>query len=180
MAIELQRGDASVLNELSCELGGVHKIAFKEDIKTFNGYTYRTESCIIRIYSKDIVYDLINKNVLPNKTNKKDFPICNHLFFEFLRGFFDGDGCIYINPRKQISAKFTNANLDFLNYLLKEIQKRLSISGSIYKETDKKYILMYYRKSDVKILLDSMYENSNCCFLNRKYEIYKSYYGSPA
>lgn len=180
LGIEIKDSDIKLLEDFNNELGGVHNITLKHNKKSFNGYKYETDSCVIRIYSKKIVDDLISLNVCQNKTNETDFPVCDNYFFDFLRGFNDGDGCISIDKRKHIRLQFVNSNILFLEYLHKSIKTLLGIDGSIYKEKDKKYQLTYFRQADVKIILDKLYKNSNCQLLNRKYEIYKSYYGSPA
>ena len=177
LGIELNKEDSYILDMFNKELGNVHNVEFKHSKKNFNGYTYETNSCIIRIYSKEIVDDLFNLNILQNKTNKIEYPICDEYFFDFLRGFMDGDGCIYLNKnKKSLNVHFTNSNPQFLEYLKKEIKTRIDIEGSIYKEKEKKYRLYYFRKDDVKILLDKIYENSETK-LFRKFNIYKSFYG---
>lgn len=180
LAIEINSQDCDLLYEFNEELGGVHKILLKHNRKSFNGYDYETDSCIIRVYSKDIVEDLMELGVVPNKTNEISFPTCNNYFWDFVRGFNDGDGCIYVNPRNYISVKFVNSNEAFLKYIKEKIFDNLGIKGSIYKEKDKKYQLTYFRQSDVKLLLDHLYQNDEHPRLDRKYEIYKSYYGLPA
>lgn len=179
LGIELQDSDIGLLEDFNNELGGVHNITLKHSKKNFNGYNYETDSCVIRIYSKRLTDDLIRLNVNQNKTNLVDFPMCNNYFFDFLRGFNDGDGCISVNKRNYIKLQFVNSNKLFLEYIQISIKNILGINGSIYKETDKKYQLTYFRQSEVKIILDKLYENSNCQLLKRKYKIYKSYYGSP-
>lgn len=180
LGIELQKDDVKLLQDFNKELGNVHKITFKHSHKQFNGYEYETDSCLIRIYSKEIVCDLINHNIHPNKTNRDEFPICQNFFFDFLRGFMDGDGCIHVSNKKSIQLQFTNSNCEFLKYIKDTINGMLNIDGHIYKEKDKKYRLVYFRKDDVKNVLDKIYEDSNCQLLNRKYNLYKSFFGSPS
>ena len=180
LGIELNINDVKLLEDFNSEFNNVHRISFKHSCKEFNGYQYETDSCILRIYSKKITDGLLSHNVYPNKTNRKEFPTCDEFFFEFLRGFMDGDGCIHVSKNNHIILKFTNSNIDFLEYLRDVIDTRLNIKGHIYKETDKKYQLTYFRQNDVKIVLDKIYENKDCQFLERKYDVYKSYYGSPA
>ena len=125
--------------------------------------------CSIRIYSINIVKDLIKNGVVQNKTNSIIYPIINNeiLFYHFLRGFLDGDGCIWKN-KNRFSVKFTNSNNIFLEYL----QEKLSTYGflsSIYKENDKKYNL--YIRGDVVKFLNKIYDNSNL-YLKRKHQLY--------
>ena len=180
LGIELKQTDIELLECFNRELGNVHKIHIQHKHKNFNGYQYETDSCIIRIYSKKIVKDLMNLSVYPNKTNRNEFPKCDNLFWDFFRGFNDGDGCLHISKRNHMFIQLTNSNKDFLNYLKDNIYLLLNIQGSIYQETDHKYRLVYFRKNDVKLLLDTIYKDENCIKLQRKYNIYKSHYGSPS
>lgn len=81
LGIELNEKDVKLLEKFNNELNGVHKIYFKHKKKKFNGYNYETDSCIIRIYSKNIVCDLMKLNIFPNKTNREEFPECSKFFF---------------------------------------------------------------------------------------------------
>ena len=179
LGIELKQTDIELLECFNKELGDVHKIYTQHKHKTFNGYQYETDSCIIRVYSQEIVEDLVNLSVYPNKTNRNEFPKCDNLFWDFFRGFNDGDGCLHISKRNHMFVQLTNSNKDFLEYLRDTICSLLDIKGSIYKETDHKYRLVYFRKNDTKLLLDTIYKDENCMKLQRKYNIYKSHYGSP-
>lgn len=180
LGMELHINDRYILEELNKDLGEQHIILNKHSYKEFNGYSYETDSSVIRVYSKKIVKDLERHNIVPNKTYCSEFPKCNDLyFFDFLRGFCDGDGCIYTNDKK-ICVQFINSNKGFLEYLSKEIEEKINIKGHIYKEKEKKYRLSYYNPDDVLILLNNMYYNKNNHFLKRKYEKFKSYYGFTA
>ncbi|MCM1315253.1 MAG: LAGLIDADG family homing endonuclease [Alistipes senegalensis] len=177
LGIELKDTDEDLLKCLNNELGGVHKVIHTEKNVSFNGYNYRTHNCVIRVYSKQIIQDLISNDVVPNKTKDKTFPKCNNYFWDFVRGFMDGDGCIYVNPRNYISVKFVNANVDFLNYIKDTIFQLVNIKGTIYKEKENKYQLVFFVQKDVRYLLNYIYYDTNNQYLERKYNIYKSYYG---
>ena len=175
--LDIQHQDSYLLEELNKELGGVHTVTFRKRGQSFNGYTYTSHGAILRILSKEIVEDLINHNVLPNKTLQSDFPKCQNFFWDFLRGFNVGDGCLYVNSKSLLMyEQLTNANRNFLEYLENEIYARLRIRGSVYKENDRKFRLVYFRKQDTKLLLDEIYKDENCVKLSRKFSIYKSHY----
>lgn len=177
LGIELNSRDDYILQKFAENLGNVHNVEYKHQEKSFNGYNYSTDSCVLRIYSKQICEDLIKLNVVPNKTNSELYPKCNNFFFDFLRGFLDGDGCIYVDKKNRIMINFTNSNYDFLNYINNQVNSLIGISGKIYKEKDKKYRLVFFRQNDIYILLDKIYENLSNSYLVRKYDIYMSYYG---
>lgn len=178
LGIELNIKDIQVLKDFNKALGNVHKIQEKYNEKEFNGYKYNTHSCILRVYSKHIVDDLIKLNILPNKTYKKEYPKCDKYFYDFLRGFLDGDGSIY-KSKNVLYVKFTNSNYNFLKYIKNTVENNIKINMSIYKENDNKYNLCVTKKEDCKKLLEKLYEDKNCQKLNRKYELYKTNYGSP-
>lgn len=174
--IDIQNEDAYILEKLNSELGGVHTVTYRRQEKCFNGYTFSSHSAILRILSKEIVEDLMALNIHPRKTYRDEFPICTDYFWDFFRGFNDGDGCLYVNSRNLMFVQLTNANKQFLEYLENEIRTRLHIKGSFYIEKDWKHRLVYFRKDDTKLLLDEIYKEPNCVKLNRKYDIYQSYY----
>lgn len=85
---------------------------------------------------------------------------------------------MHVSKNNHMFVQLTNSNKYFLEYLQDNISLLLNIKGSIYKETDNKYRLVYFRKNDTKLLLDTIYKDKNCIKLQRKYNIYESYYGS--
>lgn len=56
----------------------------------------------------------------------------------------------------------------------------LNINSAIYKEKDKKYNLCINKKDDCKKFLDSIYQYDGCQKMDRKYDLYKKFYGSPS
>lgn len=175
LGIELCDIDEQQLIDFNNELGCVHDISHGHYEKYICGYNNisATDTVCIRIYSKQIVEDLIRHNVLENKTLKSEYPIVNDgLFFDFLRGYIDGDGCIYVNNDK-ISASqvtITSSHCEVLNY----IKTKLSLYGIksyIYKEKENKYRICINHKNAIK-LLDMIYYDKDVQKLNRKYQKY--------
>ena len=128
---------------------------------------------VLRVYSKQVVTDLINHGIVPNKTNSTIFPHCEQFFQDFVRGYLDGDGCIYINyagsnPHTYIS--FTCSNEAFLAMMRDSIESAIGITGHIYKETDRKYKLVYFKDSDIPVLLNWIYYDPTATMLTRKRE----------
>ena len=81
------------------KLGGQNIISHKEpSLVKINGVeTVSGHSDVLRVYSKNLVLGLINNGVEPNKTKKTICPkIDNEFFFDFLRGYIDGDGCYFV------------------------------------------------------------------------------------
>lgn len=173
LGIELQYSDKEHLEKLNELIGGVHKVTRRKRSQKFNGYEYVSDLASLRIFSVDIVSDLLNNGIDFNKTKSSLFPkVDEKLFFQFLRGFMDGDGCIHINKKNRVVVSFTNSNVEFLNYISDEVYRQIGVRGHIYKEKELKYRLQYLKKSDTKKLLDKIYEDKLCCKLDRKYDKY--------
>ncbi|WP_099301834.1 LAGLIDADG family homing endonuclease [Bacillus sp. Marseille-P3800] len=172
--------------ELGIELGIIdkkHLFKFNHSIKgnyqvfetlkpksIYNGLVFKERTTSrIRIYSTKYFKDLKNLGVLPDKTNKTNHPIIEGDFFmPFLRGFLDGDGCIYSSRMVHL----TNANENFLKYIKVYLSSNYNIEARLYKEKDKKYRLLFSKKHSVSSLLSHLYENSTI-HLDRKYNLYK-------
>lgn len=71
----------------------------------------------------------------------------------------DGDGCIYFNKGIPY-VKFTNANIEFLEYINKKIYSLSGIKGSIYTEFKTKNNLCFTRRKTNIVLLNLIYNNS--------------------
>ena len=175
LGINIQSGDIELLKDFNNELGGVHNITYSHDEKYIcnNLKMSITDSVTLRIYSKNIVNDLIKNKVIQNKTQSQIFPVVeDNLFFDFLRGYIDGDGCIYVNQNK-ISASqvhITSSHDEVLNYIKNKLFL-YGISSRVYKEKENKYRIYINHKSALK-LLDMIYYDENVQKLNRKYEKY--------
>ena len=103
----------------------VHHIQkFKEAIEATNPIYYqnKTNSAVrLRINSKKTCLDLIDKGIVPNKSLILEPPknVLQNLIRHWIRGYFDGDGCISIRPkrkgRKRVTILGTNEVCEFIS-----------------------------------------------------------------
>lgn len=170
-AMQLQSEDKYILEKINDELGGVHHISHinpKEKIidghKTISGH-----QDYLRVYSKDIVDDLISHGIVPDKTHNYEIPIFpQEYFFDFLRGYIAGDGCYY-NSGKNVYMHITCA----CSYVLEWIQQILQsyeINTYIKKEKELKYRLYCTNTNDMKTLMNLLYYDGCALYLYRKYD----------
>ena len=117
---------------------------------------------------------LLSIGLMPNKSKIiGSIKIPEQLFFDFLRGSFDGDGCSYsyFDPRWKSSfmfyTTFTSASTLHILWLQEEISSRLGIRGHITKGLASVYQLKY-AKADSLLLLRKMYYQKNLLSLTRK------------
>jgi hypothetical protein len=149
-----------------------HLKKFKETIKSHHKISKWKDYVSISVYSKKMYKDLVNLGCVPNKS-KKDLSlpnISNNLIKHFIRGYFDGDGNIYIYNG--------NVNVSFYGnkHLLKEIQNFLFENGVVdhlNKITDcNGCFRIKYSCNHGNKLLNFMYKNSTVS-LDRKRSVWE-------
>lgn len=173
-AIMLGVKDKGHLKKLNKSLNGNIEVATRLKGTGF-GDGKLHEMATIRLYSVDLVNDLISWGCVPNKVKHMTFPtISKEYYWSFIRGFFDGDGSISFNKQRQIpKCDFASTSYDFLQ----------TIRGFLFEEK----ICSYYtqEKSGVWHLcinsmencvefLDKMYGDATI-YLDRKYNRYIQY-----
>lgn len=124
---------------------------------------------------------LLKIGLMPRKSKKlKALKIPKKYFFDFLRGHFDGDGCIYsyFDPRWKKSfmfyTVFCSASKDHILWLREKIYHMLPIRGHINRaglHSDGKgliYQLKFAKRESLK-LIPYLYQNENFPYFQRKF-----------
>lgn len=158
----IHQKDIEILEFIKKELG------CDQDIKYFN--TKTTPAIRLYIGSKIIAQDLKELGIENKKTFRlkipKDMP---DLFFpDFLRGYFDGDGCATLKRNKQLHCQMVSVSYDFLV----EIRRKCDNIGYIYNSKTSKNNNVYYwhlNQHDSWKFRDLIY-NGNFC-LQRKHDV---------
>jgi hypothetical protein len=106
---------------------------------------------------------------VPQKTKIVTYPkIDESLHKHFIRGVFDGDGCVYLNKNnRDVKATLVSASLEFLVYI-KNITDQINIRSSI-RSYNTYYVLSYSGNGASKQFLHFIYDDSTL-FLKRKKE----------
>lgn len=94
VTITLQSSDSQILYDIKNEIGYEAPIKFR----TYN----ECERATLDICNKHIALKLHELGLVPNKTLILKFPdwLSEEFYPHFVRGYFDGDGCITSNNRK--------------------------------------------------------------------------------
>ena len=189
LSMGLQPQDKYILEKLNEELGGYGSFYHRnEEIHHINNLPTQTRGLdSLSVYSKEVVYNLINQGIVPNKTYSDVFPmIDNQYFFDYLRGYIDGDGCYYFSGHEKLNIEIDCHSKKNLEY----IQSRLSdydICTYIYevKRSYKNgfgtlYSLRCTNESHCIKLLHYLYHEDGVFCLQRKYEKIKHLLGFAA
>lgn len=169
--IELQKNDYNHLQKFNKSIKGNIEVKYRKRVCNLNNKEY--ETCFIRLYSKNIVNDLIKNGVIENKSLSIELPkIDDNLMKHFIRGYFDGDGCItknsHKNGKKYIKCDFTCGSELFVNQLRQYLNNN-NIKSYISKEDNKPFRLIIGGMKNCDIFLNYIYEDCNI-YLDRKYK----------
>lgn len=137
----------------------------------------------IQITNIKVCKDLMKLGILPRKThNLGRLEIPNKYFPDFVRGFFDGDGTVYIykvNGVWQIKAEFVSSSSSFIEGFNQQLCAYLDIpQKSVHKFKPKDRMTQYnicFYVDDCRKLEKLIYKNSSCLCLERKYKIFKKW-----
>lgn len=139
-----------------------------------------TNKCSVYLYSNKMSQNLFNLGIKPDKSTslqKLSMDLSDDLINHFIRGYFDGDGCVfeskvkYGKNKEKISliAGFTFVGtFDFLTY----INQKLPFSVKNLKKDERtqgSYTLYICSKKRFFIVEEFLYKNSNV-WLTRKKE----------
>lgn len=168
-----------------------HLLKFKEDIKSESPITYHmnrysekyplTKKARISIFSKKIKEDLFNLGCSSSKSLTCKFPnLSKTLIPHFIRGYFDGDGSVYIikpygrmkNPAIGCSII---GNLEFMEVL----REKLGFNQNKTLRQDKRLLvnirtLEFAGFNIVKKFYNLLYNNATV-YLDRKKKVFNDY-----
>lgn len=117
-------------------------------------------SCVI-IYN-----DIIALGGYENKSRMIEFPnIPKDYLPDFIRGYFDGDGCVMNLKGNRLNSAITSGSKKFLDKLLDILKTEAGIEGGSY---DASSLSLRFGKRDTIRLGEYMYKNNPKLFLKRK------------
>lgn len=173
----IQIKDKNLLISIRSVLNSEHKIS-KRIHKKDNSVFYR-----FQIGSYEMYNDLNNLGIKENKTYRLELPnIPNEYFGDFVRGYFDGDGNVWIgeihkNRKTQtlvIHTVFTSCSKDFLVSLYEKLKEKDILGGGVSCKNNA--FCLKYSINDSLRLYDLMYNNlGDDLFLPRKKDVFEKF-----
>lgn len=169
LSISLQEKDKHILETIKACL------SYTGPLRSVKKSGNRSPQWNLYITSTTLVKDLLTHGLFPNKGFHLTFPqISYNLCKHFIRGYFDGDGCIYSNPKNQDYLVSMVSTKEVLEYIRDIFIHELGLSRTkLYnppKVKDKNlYILTYQGRNNVKLLRGFLYKNATI-YLQRKYD----------
>jgi len=138
----------------------------------------------IQIGSKELFADLITLGLTPNKAKRMKLPkIPKKHVNDFIRGYFDGDGCVWqgmTHPKRKtptpgILVVFVSASFDFLKGLFVLLKELGVVGGSLYKSKSGTYARLSFSTLDSLKIYKIMYNKPHRLFLSRKKLVFEKF-----
>lgn len=129
--------------------------------------------------SNKMASDLEKYGINRNKSHALTFPaIPKEYDYDFIRGYFDGNGSVFISNEKHWRTKKITPVIHFRfcgpQELLSIIKTKLGVKGVLHKEKQSfVYDLHCKRNVQANIFFNKIYTDTNL-YLKRKYEIFKN------
>ena len=170
LRVELQVNDKNHLKKLNKSLNGNLQVKTRIRTNCFDGkYADREyETAFLRISSIDMVNDLINIGCVEHKSYIVGLPKLNdELMWHFIRGFFDGDGCVcYTEHKTNVRCDFTSVSTNLITQLRTWLYDH-EINTYISMDQNKYRLCIAGKHSNFKFLA-ALYDNATI-YLDRKY-----------
>jgi predicted DNA-binding protein YlxM (UPF0122 family) len=179
LGINLKEEDKDLLERVKIEMKTDRPLYFIEKkIKNKN----HSNSYALEITNKNLCESANKAGIIKNKTYNLKFPnIDNELLNHFIRGYFDGDGCIYISKENKVTVSIilSESFCDIMKIKLKNV---LGFSGNIYQDkriNEKIKIWQLGGNKQCKTFMDWIYKDSKI-FMKRKKNKYNSVFYSKS
>lgn len=174
--VAIYTNDYSLLLEMRGKMRSDHKIS---TTVSPTGNCYR-----IQIGSIELFDDLSKLGLVINKASRMNLPnVPDKYLGDFVRGYFDGDGCVWTgiahkNRRTQtkiLLAVFTSCSNAFLRQLSQRLHSRKLGYGSLYKIKKVNCSRLQYSTHDALKLYRIMYNRETSLELTRKRVIFEKF-----
>lgn len=154
-----------------------HLEKFKMCLKSNSPIKYKTikekyKSCRLAICNKKICEDLIKLGCTPRKSLTLTFPseeqVPKELIPHFIRGYLDGDGCVFNNGKEKrigfVGTKNILENIQDIMY------KEFGLTKTKMQPQGQAFQCMWSGTGNLKTWFDYLYNYEDIIFLQRKFE----------
>lgn len=186
--IGLQKEDKAILEKIAAEL---YKGKFPLYEYVYNNSNWK-DQIKLQISSRKISLDLANLGCHQNKSHTLLFPSENIIPFElkhhFLRGYFDGDGCVYNGKRKKCKVKDKKSNgelyyrisiihnvkfqitgcFNFVDEYQNQLVKELSFKKNKLSKCRNSFTMEYSGRKQMEKFYNYLYKDANFYFTRKK------------
>jgi hypothetical protein len=169
--LKIKADDIEVLEEFKNELKYDMPIATDNSKRKY-------PAKLVGVYSATFVEDLISHGVIPHKSTIMTLPIGipESLECHFVRGYFDGDGCVTLAHKdtNQYKVEFCG-NITMMEWIAQSIEKHTGLRKNKICARNSYFATLSFSCSKVPIIRDFMYPTGGEFGLKRKKDrLYKA------
>lgn len=160
--LRLQYNDVDILHKISKELRSNVPIRY-------NIYKQWKNTWELNLCSKYFSHALAQLGMVQNKSLILQFPtdLLEEYYSDFIRGYFDGDGCLYIRGRSVCKITFIGT-LQMMTKIQNILSEKCDLNKTKIYHCDNVYTFDYGGIYQIKRIFDYLY-NEPQMFLDRKY-----------
>ena len=186
--IKFSNSEKKILEKIRAVLKAEHPIRVRPPRKTLHvgGKTYISlEQFFLRIGSRRMFTDLKKLGLVPNKSKVMKFPLVPSKYLShFIRGYFDGDGTIYIEEKKGVEQNmilkrariiFSSGSKAFLSDFADILAKTLDVRRAKLYDGNRCFQIVYSIKESVEIF-KFIYNKAYGLFMKRKFDTFKRFF----
>lgn len=168
--IRVSSTDKEVIDFIKNTLCSGHKINIRSKGRNKTSF-------LLRIGNHELYNSLQSLGVTTRKSLNMIFPeVPKRFISDFVRGYFDGDGCVYYKG-KRMRIIFTSGSVDFLNKLEKIIRDNAGTTRqNIHHQKSSRAYRLLYSTNDSDRIFKFMFYKKNLPHLRRKGKIFKQFY----
>ena len=173
--------DRDILEKVKQSLCSAHKIVSQKP-----GWPNGKQRYLLRIGSHKIYNSLLKYGLYPNKSLTIKFPdVPPGYLADFIRGYFDGDGCVSLYKVrgvhqevvvKRLLIAFTSGSIDFLNRLAALLRQGITLKQSTVYVSHRSYQLRYSTEDSIKLFKFMYASVSQDLYLARKLNVFRDYF----
>ncbi|MFH0858351.1 MAG: LAGLIDADG family homing endonuclease [Candidatus Omnitrophota bacterium] len=133
----------------------------------------------LQIGSRKIFTDLLKLGVIPAKAKRLSFPkVPKEYLRHFVRGYFDGDGCVSFGRYKRkdrkskksvLMVRFSSASAEFLKELSRRIASVTDFGQGFVSKNGNNFNLVYNKNKSVRLFRYMYYNVAEKRYLKRKF-----------
>jgi hypothetical protein len=132
----------------------------------------RQDQYMLSLNSKEFTTKMATLGIVKAKTHKIVFPtyLREDLVRHFIRGYFDGDGCITVNVGKRTAGASLAGTDVFCCEVDRILRAEMRVAASIFhpnKERNKNIRILYWARRQSCLIADYLYKDATI-FLERK------------
>lgn len=168
VSLSLCECDVEIIEKMKKCLKYQYPIRYKRSYQNKYGSISKRQAKIV-ICSRKMSEDLTSLGCKPRKTNSLTFPDIDEIYKrDFIRGYFDGDGCFSFVNRNCLKFSMCG-NVKFLKQVKHELEKH-GIKLNFYKHSKvKNFGEISTAKRDNLLKINDLFYSENCFYLKRKY-----------